>query len=86
VFLESSDGAFISIMVMTVGRHQLKLYVIGGEKMLQSGQCLFVESLEFWFEILGSEFLMDVIIGLDPFWGGPVLQWYDFDVNELHLD
>jgi hypothetical protein len=52
---------------MTMGRHQLILYVIGGEKMLQSGRCLIVESLEFWFETFGSEFLMNVIIGLDPF-------------------
>jgi hypothetical protein len=35
--------------------------------MLQSGRCLVVESLEFWFEALDSEFFMDVIIGLDPF-------------------
>jgi hypothetical protein len=52
---------------MTVGRHQLILHIIGGEKMLQSGRCLVVESLEFWFETFGSDLLMDVIIGLDPF-------------------
>jgi hypothetical protein len=52
---------------MTVGRQQLIIHVIGGEKMLQSGRCLVVESLEFWFETFGSEFLMDVIILIDPF-------------------
>jgi hypothetical protein len=50
-----------------VGRHQLVLHVIGGEESLQSGGCLVVESLEFWFESLDREFLIDLIIGLDPF-------------------
>jgi hypothetical protein len=67
VLFESSDGAFIGIAAMAVGRHQLVLHVIGGEKNLQSGRCLVVDSLEFWFETLYREFLMDVIIGLDPF-------------------
>jgi hypothetical protein len=67
VFLESSDGALSSVAAMTVGRHQLILHVIGGEKMLQSGRCLVVESFEFWFETFGSELLMDVIMGLYPF-------------------
>jgi hypothetical protein len=58
------DGAFSSVAAMTVGRHQLILYVIGGKEMLQSGQCLVVERLEFWFETLGSDFLMDMIIRL----------------------
>jgi hypothetical protein len=66
VFLKSSDGAFSGIAAVAVGRHQLVLHVIGGEKVLQSGRCLVVESLEFWFETLDSEFLMDVTIGLDP--------------------
>jgi hypothetical protein len=67
VIFESSYGALSGIAAMAVGRHQLVLHVIGGEKMLQSGECLVVESLEFWFETLDREFLMDVIIGLDPF-------------------
>jgi hypothetical protein len=66
VFFGSSDGAFSGIAAMAVGRHQLVLHIIGGEKILQSGRCLIVESLEFWFETLDREFLMDVIIGLDP--------------------
>jgi hypothetical protein len=52
---------------VALGRNQLVLHVIGGEKVLQSGRCLIVESLYFWFETLGSEFLMDVIICVDPF-------------------
>jgi hypothetical protein len=36
-------------------------------KILQSGRCLVVKSLEFWFEILDREFLMDLIMGIDPF-------------------
>jgi hypothetical protein len=67
VFFESSDGAFIGIASVAMGRHQLVLHVSGGDKMLQSGRSLVVESLEFWFEILDREFLMDVIIGFDPF-------------------
>jgi hypothetical protein len=67
VIFESSDGAFSGIAAMAVGRHQLVLYVIGGEKMLQSGRCLVVESLELWFETLDREFLMDVMIGFEPF-------------------
>jgi hypothetical protein len=47
------------------GGHQLVLHAIGCEKVLQSGRCLIVESLEFLFETLDREFLMDVIIGLD---------------------
>jgi hypothetical protein len=67
VLFESSEGASSSVAAMTVGRHQLILYVIGGEEMLQSGRCLIVERLEIWFETLGSEFLMDMIIRLYPF-------------------
>jgi hypothetical protein len=67
VFFKSSDGSFSGVAAVTVGRDKLVLYIIGGEKVLQSGRCLVVESLEFWFETLGSEFLMDVIICLDPF-------------------
>jgi hypothetical protein len=67
VFLESSDGAFRAAAAMTARRHQLVTYIIGGENILQSGQCLVVESLEFWFEALDSELLMDGIICFDPF-------------------
>jgi hypothetical protein len=67
VLFESSDGALIGIAAMAVRRHQLVLHIIGGEKILQIGRCLVVESLEFWFETLDSEFLMDGIIGLDSF-------------------
>jgi hypothetical protein len=66
VFFESSDGSFCGVAAVALGRNQLVLHVIGGEKVLQSGRYLIVESLEFWFETLGSEFLMDVIICLDP--------------------
>jgi hypothetical protein len=65
---------------MAVRRHQLVIYIIGGEKILQSGRCLIVESLEFWFETLDSEFLMDGIIDLDPFLGLPRLNGDDFNV------
>jgi hypothetical protein len=67
VFFESPNGAFSGIETVAVGRYKLVLHVIGGEKVLQSGRCLVVESLEFWFEALDREFLMDGIIGVDPF-------------------
>jgi hypothetical protein len=67
VFFECLDGSFSGIVTVTVGRYQLVLHVIGGEKVLQSGRFLIVECLEFWFETLGSEFLLDVIICFDPF-------------------
>jgi hypothetical protein len=66
VFFKSLDDAFNGTTVVSVMWHQLVLHVIGGEKNLQSGGCLIVESLEFWFKTLDSEFLMDVIIGLEP--------------------
>jgi hypothetical protein len=66
-----------------VGRHQWVLHVIGGEKVLQIGRCLVVKSLEFWFESLDREFLMDVIIGLDPFRGGPGFHRDDFNLVEV---
>jgi hypothetical protein len=66
VFFESLDGTFSSIAAMTVSRHQLVLHIIDGENVLQSGGCLVVESLEFWFETLYSEYLMDGIIGFYP--------------------
>jgi hypothetical protein len=80
MFLKSSDDVFSGIVAVSVGRHQLILHVIGGEKMLQSGRCLVVESLAFWFEALGCEFLMDVILGLDLFRGGPGFHRDDFNV------
>jgi hypothetical protein len=80
VFFTSSDGFFSGVAEVAVGRYQLILHVIGGEKVLQSGQCLVVESLKFWFETLGSEFLMDVIICLDPFRGGPRFNWEDLNL------
>jgi hypothetical protein len=65
---------------MAVRRHQLVIHIIGGEKILQSGRCLVVESLEFWFEALDSELLMDGIICFDPFSGGPRFHGDDFNV------
>jgi hypothetical protein len=66
VFFEISDGAFSGIVGLAVRRHQLVLHIIGGEKNLQSGQSLVVESVELWLETLDSEFRMDSIIGFDP--------------------
>jgi hypothetical protein len=60
-------GTLSGVASVTVGRYQLILHIIGGEKVLQSGRCLVVESLEFWCGLLGSEFLVDVIICFDPF-------------------
>jgi hypothetical protein len=54
-------------MSIAMRRHKLVVHIIGGEKVLQSGRCLLVKSLEFWFETLDSEFLMDGIIVLYPF-------------------
>jgi hypothetical protein len=65
VFFESPDGAFRGVAAMAVRRHKLVIYIIGGEKILQSSRCLVVESLEFWFEALHSEFLMDGIMCFD---------------------
>jgi hypothetical protein len=67
VFFESSDGALRGVVAMAVRRHQLVIYIIDGEQILQSVLCLIVESLEFWFEALDSEFLMDGIVCFDPF-------------------
>jgi hypothetical protein len=80
VLFESADGAFSGIAAMSARRHQLVLHIIGGEEFIQSGRCLVVESLEFWLETLDSEFLMDGIIGLDPFRGGPRFHWDEFNV------
>jgi hypothetical protein len=65
---------------VAVRRHQLIIYVNGGEKILQSGRCLVVESLEFWFEALDSELLMYGIICFDPLLGGPRFHGVDFNV------
>jgi hypothetical protein len=65
VFFESSDGTFSGVAAMAVRRHQLVIDIIGGEKILQSGRRLVVESLELWFESLDSEFLMYGIICFD---------------------
>jgi hypothetical protein len=67
VFFESPDGAFRGVAAMAVRRHKLVIYIIGGEKNLQSGRGLIVESLEFWLETFDSELLMDGIICFDPF-------------------
>jgi hypothetical protein len=56
------------------------LHVIGSEKVFQSGRCFIVKSLKFWFETLGSEFLMNVIICLDSFRGGPGFHSDNFDI------
>jgi hypothetical protein len=80
VIFKCADGAFSGVAAVAVGRQQLVLHVIGGEKVLQSSRCLVVESLEFWFETLDSELLMDVIIGLDPFQGGPGFHRDDSNV------
>jgi hypothetical protein len=62
VFFESPDGAFRGVAAMTGRWHKLVSDIIDGEKILQSGGCLVVESLEFWLESLESELLMDGII------------------------
>jgi hypothetical protein len=62
VFFESSDGAFGGVASMTVRQHQLVSNITDGELIIQSGQRLFVESLELWFEILDCELLMNAVI------------------------
>jgi hypothetical protein len=57
---------------------QLIFHIIGSEKVFQSGGCFVVKGLNFVFETLGSEFLMDVSICVDPFRGGPGLHWDNF--------
>jgi hypothetical protein len=80
VFFEGPDGAFRVVAAMSVRRHQLVIYIIDGEEVLQSGGCLVVESLEFWFETLDSKFLMDGIICFDPLLGGSIFHGDDFNV------
>jgi hypothetical protein len=65
---------------MTVRRHQLVSNIVDGEEILQSGRCLFVESLELRFETLDCELLMNSVICLDPFRGGPCLHGDDFNL------
>jgi hypothetical protein len=67
---EGPDGALRGVAAMEVRWHQLVSDIIDGEKILQSGGCLVVESLEFWLKPLASELLMDGIICFDPFRGG----------------
>jgi hypothetical protein len=62
MLFKSPDGAFRDGTAVTVGWDQFVLHIIGGGEILQSGQCLVVESLELRSETLDSEFLMDVII------------------------
>jgi hypothetical protein len=65
---------------MTVRRHQLISNIIDGEVILQSGRCLVVESLELWFETLDCELLMNAVILVYPFRGGPGLHGNDLNV------
>jgi hypothetical protein len=65
---------------MTVRRDQLIIDVIGGEKNLQSGRFLVVESLKLGFESFDSEVLMYGVILFDPFRGGPRFHGDDFNV------
>jgi hypothetical protein len=71
VFFESSDSAFREVAAMAMRWHQLISDIIDGEEILQSGRCLVVESLELWLETLDCELLMDDVICLDRFRGGP---------------
>jgi hypothetical protein len=80
VFLESPDGAFRSVALMTVRRNQLISDIIDGEEILQSGRCLVVESFELWFETFDCELLMYSVIFFDPFQGGPLLHGKDFNI------
>jgi hypothetical protein len=36
VFFESPDGAFLGVAAMAVWRHQLAIYIIGGEKFFKA--------------------------------------------------
>jgi hypothetical protein len=80
LFLESPDGAFRGVALMTVGQKQLISDIIDGEEILQRGRCLVVESLELWFETFDRELLVDAVICFDPFLWGSGLHWNDFDV------
>jgi hypothetical protein len=80
VFFESPDGAFRGIAAMTVRRDQLIINIIGGEKNLQYGRCLVVESLKSGFESFDIEFFIDGVICFDPFRGGPIFHGDDFSL------
>jgi hypothetical protein len=56
---------------MTVRWHQSVSDIVDSEEILQSSQCLVVESLELPFETLDCELLMNAVIYFDPFRGGP---------------
>jgi hypothetical protein len=80
VFLNNSNGSFSGVAAMKVGRNMFILHVIGSEKVFQSGGCFVVKGLKFGFETLGCELLMDVVVCVDPFRGGPGLRWENFDL------
>jgi hypothetical protein len=80
VLFESPDGAFRGVAAMAVRRHQLVIHIISGGKILQSSRCLVVESLEFWFEALDSDLLMNAVICFDPLRGGQRFHGDDFNV------
>jgi hypothetical protein len=80
VFFESSNGSLSGVLAMTVGGNKLIFHVIDSEKVFQSGECFVGKGLNFGFETLGSEFLMDVVICFDPFRSVPGLHWDNNDV------
>jgi hypothetical protein len=80
VFFKSSDGPFCGVAAVAVGRNQLELHVLRSEKVFQSSRCFVVESWKFWSETFGSEFLMNVIICLDPFRVGSGCHWENLDI------
>jgi hypothetical protein len=65
VFLESHDGAFRGVVAMAVRWHQLVRNTIDSEEI---------------FETLDCELLMDGIICVYPFRGGPRFHVDDFNV------
>jgi hypothetical protein len=62
VFFKSSNGSLRGVLAMTVGGDKLIFHVIGIFFKNQSGRCFVFKGLQFGFETLGSEFLMDVVI------------------------
>jgi hypothetical protein len=68
VFLEGPDGAFRGVASMAVRWHQLVIYIIDGEEILQRGGCLVVESLEYPFQsgprFHGDDFNVVAIINI----------------------
>jgi hypothetical protein len=83
VFLERPDGAFRGVAAMKVRRHQLVSDIIDGEEVLQSGGCLVVESLELWLEPLDCELLLNAVICVDPFRGGPRFHGDESNLVEI---